>query len=158
MITENLFYFILPTYLDFLAYLISMTSEGQLAPGHHHLYRNLSSLSSCQLVFVFQFTYPTAIKNILLYFIWLFCVLVKGLYKQIMWFIPLVPGNIFSILLNAMCLAATINGLELLFLASVIFYVSSPLTRGNSKTELWTKDRCGFYEMEKKERLLFLWW
>lgn len=52
-------------------------------------------------------------------------------------------------------LAATVSGLALICLESMIFHVSSPLTKGNSKIELCGEASCGFYKIEKKEMLLF---
>lgn len=45
MITENLFYFMLCSYLDSPAYLVPMPSEGQLALGHRHLPEVLATWS-----------------------------------------------------------------------------------------------------------------
>ena len=82
-------------------------------------------------------------------------VIVRRLYRSIMIFIPFVLGNILRILLKTMFLVATINGLDFTCLKSIIFYVSLPLTRGNSKTEVWGKGRRGFYKREKQEILLW---
>lgn len=104
--------FLLSSYLDFLAYLVPRPLGSQLAHGWpYSLY-----LSSCHLDCISQSTFPRAVKNILLCFIWCFLVFVREPYKSIMLFIPLGPGNILRILISTVFLADAISGLDVMCL------------------------------------------